>query len=79
MPNYNLVTYLQPIGMEQLAAELKNPEISDLILMPEVGDGTEQILAQYANISDRQDIYSGSGGPAIVHIILGTELKGEPE
>ncbi|MCH8836555.1 MAG: hypothetical protein IIA60_02005, partial [Candidatus Marinimicrobia bacterium] len=75
MLDYNLVTYLQPMGMEQLAAELNNPEISDLILMTEVGDGTEQILAQYATISDRQDIYSGSDGPAIVHIILGPDFR----
>ena len=75
MPDYNLVTYLQPMGMEQLAAELNNPEISDLILMKESGDGTEQILAQYANISYRQDIYSTPEGLAIVHITLGPDIR----
>ncbi len=79
MPDYNLVTYHQSVGMEQLAAELENSEVSDLILLKQVGDNSEQALAQYANISDRQEIYSAPGGLAIVHITLGADFKEESE
>ncbi len=79
MPDYNLVTYPQSVGMEQLAAELENPEVSDLILLKQVGDKSEQALAQYANIGARQDIYSTPDGLAIVHITLEADYKEEPE
>ncbi len=79
MPDYNLVTYPRSAGMEQLVAELENPEVSDLILLKQAGDNSEQALAQYANISTRQDIYSSPDGLAIVHIILGADFKEEPE
>ena len=65
--------------MEQLAAELENPEVSDLILLKQVGDKSEQALAQYANIGARQDIYSTPDGLAIVHITLEADYKEEPE
>ena len=57
----------------------EDPEVNDLILIEQVGDSSEQMLAQYANISARQDIYSTPDGLAIVHIILGADFKEEAE
>ncbi len=79
MPDYDLVTYPRSVGMEQLVAELDNPEVSDLILLEQLGDDSEQELAQYANISGRQDIYSTTDGMTIVHIILGADSQEKRE
>ncbi len=70
MPEYNLITYPLSAGMEQLIAELENPEVSDLILLRQAGDDSVQELAQNTNIKELRDIYSAPDGLTVSHIIL---------
>ena len=43
--------------------------------MKQAGDNSVQALAQFINISHRQQIYSTPEGLAIVHITLGPEFR----